>query len=181
MTGSVSRRYARALFALAEEQKALEATSEQLARAAAVAVDPEVRRTLRNPLLTSAHRNAIAQLIIDDVKASDLVERFLRLLADRRRMDELPGIDAHFQALLDRSLGRVRVGVRSARPLDAGQRDAIVAAFATLTGKEVMPSEVVDPELLGGVVVEAEGRVYDGSVKTHFERIAKEFAGSASL
>lgn len=181
MTGSVSRRYARALFALAQERNALETTAAELARAAAIAADPDVRRVLRNPLLSSERRRDIAQLVIDDVKPSELLDHFIRLLADAQRMDELPGIDGHFQAMLDTALGRVRVAMRSARPLDAAQRDAIVAAFAALTGKQVVAAVAVDAGLLGGVVVEAEGRVYDGSVKTHFARIAKDLAGAASL
>lgn len=181
MTGSVSRRYARALFALAQEGAALEATAAELGRAAAIAADPEVRRVLRNPLLSAKSRADITRLIIDHIKPSDLVERFLHLLSDRQRLDELPNMDRRFQAQLDQALGRVRIDVRSARPLADAQRDSIVAAFEALSGKDVIPAETVDPELLGGVVVEAEGRVYDGSVKTHFARIAKELAGAASL
>lgn len=181
MTGSVSRRYARALFALAQEQNALEPTAAELTRAAAIAADPDVRRLLRNPLLSAARRRDIAELVVSDIKPSELVGRFIRLLGDNQRMDELPEIQRHFQALLDRALGRVRVAVRSARPLADKQRDAIVAAFSAVTGKQVVPAVAVDAELLGGVVVEAEGRVYDGSVKTHFARIAKELAGTAAL
>jgi len=181
MNVAVARRYARAIFALAQEQKQLEAVAEEVGRAAAIAGDPEVRRVLRNPLLSAARRSDIAQLVIDDVKPSDLVERFLRVLGDGRRLDELPDINRHFQALLDANLGRVRVAVRSARPLDKAQQDNVVAAFATLTGKDVIPAIAVDSDLLGGIVVEAEGRVYDGSVKTHFARIAKELAGNVSL
>jgi F0F1-type ATP synthase delta subunit len=40
---------------------------------------------------------------------------------------------------------------------------------------------VVDAELLGGVLVEIAGRVYDGTIRTHFERLAKQFASSGSI
>ena len=69
MIGSVARRYARALFALAKEQDALEPTSAVLARAAAIADDPGVRQVLRNPLLSAARRTDIAELIIGEVEA----------------------------------------------------------------------------------------------------------------
>lgn len=181
MIASVSRRYARALFALAKEQGLLEPIAADLARAAAVAADPGVRQVLRNPLLSAGRRADIAGLIVGQLQPSPLLDSFLRLLADSQRLDELPGIEREYARMLDAALGRIQVTVRTAQPLDAGQQDEIVSTFARITGKQVIPTVVVDPALLGGVVVEAGGRVYDGSVKTHFARIAKELAGAVSL
>ncbi len=181
MIGSVARRYARALFALAKEQGQLEPTAVDVAKAAAIAGDTQIRQVLRNPLLSATRRRDIVELIIREVQPSDLVDRFLRLISDKQRLEDLPGIDRDFRRMLDEELGRVQVDVRTALPPSDAQRDALVAAFSKLTGKEVIPAITVDPELIGGVVVEAEGRVYDGSVKTHFARIAKELAGNAQL
>lgn len=181
MIASVSRRYARALFSLAKEQGAPEAVAAELAKAAAIAADPGVRQVLRNPLLSAGRRRDIADIILRDVDASDLLNRFLRLLADSQRLDELPGIEREFRRMLDDELGRVQVTIRTAQPLADAQRDEIVSTFANITGRQVIPTVVVDPDLLGGVLVEAGGRVYDGSVKTHFARIAKELAGAVSL
>ncbi len=181
MNGSVARRYSRALFALAKKDGALESTAQELAAAAAVAAHPSVRQVLRNPLISPQRRQDIARIIIDELKSSDLVQRFLRLLADNQRLGDLPGIERHFGELLDAELGRVRVVVRSAVALEDQQLNDIVATFTRLTGKTVLPTVEIDPELLGGVVVEAEGRVYDGTVKTQFARIAKQLAEAVSL
>ena len=50
-----------------------------------------------------------------------------------------------------------------------------------MTGKQVVPTVAVDPELLGGIVVEVGSKVYDGSVRTQLERLAKELGGTAAL
>jgi len=181
VTGSVARRYAKAVFGLAKEAGALQPTADQLARLAAVASDPTVGPVLRSPLLSAARRHDLAQTLSHELKLSELLTHFVQLLADHQRLRELPAIADRYQQLLDTEVGRVRVTIRSASPLDAKQEADIVAVFARLTGKQVVSRSVVDTELLGGVVVEVHGKVYDGSVRTQLDRVAKELSGAASL
>jgi F-type H+-transporting ATPase subunit delta len=181
MTGAVARRYAKAVFGLAKEAGALQPTADQLARLAAVASDPTVGPVLRSPLLSAARRHDLAQTLGRELPLSELLTHFVQLLADHQRLRELPAIADRYQHLLDTELGRVRVTIRSASPLDAKQEADIVAVFARLTGKQVISRTVVDTALLGGVVVEVSGKVYDGSVRTQLDRVAHELSGAASL
>lgn len=181
MSGAVARRYAKALFALAKDGAALQPTADQLARVAAVASDATLGPVLRSPLLSPARRHELAQMLARELTLSDLLARFLQLLADHQRLGALPAIADRYQQLLDNELGRVRLTVRSARALDARQEADLVAVFAKLTGKQVISRIVVDPDILGGVVIEVEGKVYDGSVRTQLDRLAKELSGAASL
>jgi F-type H+-transporting ATPase subunit delta len=177
---AVARRYAKALFALAKDGGALQPTADQLARAAAIAGDPTVDPVLRSPLLSAARRRDVAEMLIRELRLPDLLARFVRLLADHQRLAALPAIAEHFRDLLDHELGRVRIAIQSARALEPRQEEAVIATFAKLTGKQVIPTVAVNPDLLGGVIVEAEGKVYDGSVRTHLDRLAKELAGTVS-
>jgi len=179
MSNKTARRYAKALFALAKDNGALQPTAEQLARVAAVATDPTVRPVLCSPLLSPTRRRELAELLVRELGLSDLLARFIRLLADNQRLGELPGIDEHFQQLLDREMGHVRIVIRSATALGTAQHQELVATFSKITGKEVIPNSIVDPDLLGGVVVEVDGKVYDGSVRTQLQRLAKELTGTA--
>ncbi len=181
MSGAVSRRYARAVFALAKEAAALEPIAEQLGRTAALVHDPVVGPVLSSPLLTLQRRRELAQLLIRELSLSDLLARFIGVLADHQRLDQLPAIADEFQQLLDQELGRVRITIRTARELPAAQQQAIVATFARLTSKHVVPTTVIDPELLGGVVVEVGAKIYDGSVRSQLERLAKALGGGAVL
>jgi F-type H+-transporting ATPase subunit delta len=181
MSAAVARRYAKALFALAKEGDALQPTADQLARLAGVASDPSVGPVLRSPLLSATHRHDLAQTLSRELALSDLMARFIQLLAAHQRLAELAAIADRFQQLLDTELGRVRLTIRTPKALDAKQEADIVAVFATLTGKQVITLVVVDTELIGGVVVEVEGKVYDGSVRTQLDRLAKELSGTASL
>lgn len=178
---AVARRYAKALFALAKESAALETTATEISRVATLAEDPTVAPVLLSPLLATPRRRALVQMLARELALSDLLARFLGLLADHQRLGELAPIAAHFQHLLDEDLGRVRVAIRSAAPLDPSQHDALVAAFARLTAKQVIPTVTIEPDLLGGVLVEVEGKVYDGSVRTQLNRLAKEMTGTTIL
>ena len=181
MSGAVSRRYAKALFALAKDSNTLQPAADQLLRLAAVAADPAMGPVLRSPMLSVSRRHELAEMLARELTLSDLLARFLQLLADHQRLGELPAIADRYQQLLDAQLGRVRLTIRSAAPLDAKQEADIVSAFATLTGRQVISRVILDGELLGGVVAEVEGKVYDGSVRTQLDRIAKELSGAASL
>ncbi len=178
---AVSRRYAKALFALAKDSNALQPTAEQLLRLAAVAADPTMGPVLCSPMLSITRRHELAAMLARELTLSDLLARFLRLLADHQRLGELPAIGDRYQQLLDVQLGRVRLTIRSAAALDATQEADVVSTFATLTGKQIVSRVAVDGDLLGGVVVEVEGKVYDGSVRTQLDRLARELSGAASL
>jgi F-type H+-transporting ATPase subunit delta len=181
MTGAVARRYAKALFALAKQDQVLEQTAEQLQHMAALVDDPTIGPTLRSPVLSTERRRQLAQALARDLSLSDLLTRFVGVLGDQQRLNQLPAMAEYFQLLLDQELGRVRITMRSARPLDGQQQEQITGAFARLTGKQVLPTVAVDAELLGGVVVEVGSKVYDGSVRTQLERLAKELGGTAAL
>jgi len=176
----VSRRYAKALFALACDERALEETAGQLERLAVLVRDPTIGPVLSSPLLSPSQRHALTQLLAQELALTDLLARFLGVLSDQQRLGELAAIADHYQHLYDQALGRVRIAIRTTCPLEATQQEQIVGTFARLTGKQVVPTVAVDPELLGGVLVEIEGKVYDGSVRTQLQRLAKELAGAST-
>jgi F-type H+-transporting ATPase subunit delta len=103
------------------------------------------------------------------------------LLADHRRLDHIVGIAQAFAHILDQKLQRVRATITSAAPLSDAQRQELVAAFERKLGRTVLAEASVDPQLLGGVVVDVDGTVYDGSVHTQLQALANRIAGGRSL
>lgn len=175
---NVARRYAKALFALAQDDRSADAVAGELERLAALVRDPSLAATLANPLLSSTARTAIARTFADQLQVSSTTRNFLGLLAEHHRLDQIAGIHDVFRRLLDSHLGQVRAHIVSAVALSQAQQDEIVATFAGVTGKRVLPTVEVDPDILGGVVVEVEGKVYDGSLRTQLGRLAASIAGS---
>jgi F-type H+-transporting ATPase subunit delta len=181
IVGSVVRRYARAIFAVAEEQATLDQTGAELQLLGAVADDPQIAGALANPLLSTTARRGLAGTIADNLKLSPTTRNFISLLADHRRLNQLVGIAREFTHILDQQRQRVRATVTSAVPLDDAQRQALIAAFEHKLGRTVLAETSVDPQLLGGVVVDVEGTVYDGSVRTQLQSLANRIAGGRSL
>lgn len=181
IVGSAARRYARAIFALAEEQGTLDQTADELQLLAALAADAQIAAALSNPLLSATARRALARTITDNLKVSTTTRNFVSLLADHRRLGQLVGIAREFIRILDQQRQRVRATITSAAPLSDAQRQAVVAAFERKLGRTVLAETQVDPQLLGGVVVDIEGTVHDGSVRTQLHTLANRIAGGRSL
>jgi F-type H+-transporting ATPase subunit delta len=181
IVGSVARRYARAIFAVAEEQHALEQIGAELQLLGVIAEDPQIAAALANPLLSATARRGLAVTIADNLKLSPTTRNFISLLADHRRLDQLVGIAREFTHIVDRQLHRVRATITSATPLDDAHRQSLIAAFERKLGRTVIAETAVNPQLLGGVVVNVEGTVYDGSVRTQLQSLANRIAGGRSL
>lgn len=180
IVGSVARRYARAIFAVADEQGALDQIAAELQLLGVVADDPQIGAALANPLLSATARRGLAGTIADNLKLSATTRNFVSLLADHRRLDQLAGIARAFTRILDAQQNRVRATITSAVPLSDAQRQGLVAAFERKLGRAVVAETQVDPQLLGGVVVDIEGTIYDGSVRTQLQTLATRIAGGRS-
>ncbi len=176
-TSTVARRWARALFELAADGGRLDEVGGALAEIAAAV--GEFDQTLLVPgNLGGDTRRRLGAKLAAKVGTDTELGRFLRLLAERDRLAELVGISDWFEKMVDDNDGRVRMKVRTAEAADAGALERLTAAFTEIAGREVVAEVETDPELIAGAVVELEGRVYDGSVKTRLERLAERMAGS---
>ena len=170
--GSVARRYARALFAIAVERGLIESLGNELdALATTFAESPELRQTLQSPVFKTSQKRAILEKILPRVAPHRLVQSFALLLVERGRIGSLPLIARAYQELTDVQLGRVRATVTSAKPLDVLTASEIQRALERRTGKKVLMKTEVDAALIGGVVARVGDLVLDGSLRTRLESI----------
>ncbi len=177
---SIARRYARAVLAVADGDGELEKAGQELLALAGVMKAPEVVSALANPLVSESKRRDLASAIAAELGVRPTTANFVRLLADRQRLDQIPAIAEQYRHLLDERLQRARAVITSAVGLEASELDRIVEVFEKKTGKKVLAEQVVDPELLGGVVVDIEGKVFDGSLRNRLRRLAAGIAGDQS-
>jgi len=179
MTGGLGRRYARALFALAREDAALAEVGEDLAQAGATFAHPDLRSVVLSPGVAAVDRRAIVERVVQKLGVSAVVGNLIRLLADRGRLGVLPDVLRSYEALVDHEIGRARVTIHTAAPLTDAQLNELEGLARRLTGsKIVVLSTQVDAELIGGIVLDAHGTVYDGSIKTQLTRLAASMAGA---
>lgn len=173
---SISRRYGRALFELASESSSAEEVGTGLA-ALAEAIRGLDAGALAPGILTAAQRDQLAKKLAESIGRDSLLGRFVAVLASNDRLEQLPAISERYDRLQDSAAGRVRIHVRSAAALGDAERAALRQKFEKITGRKVLDTVGVDDALLGGVTVEAEGRVYDGSVRTLLARLERRMAG----
>jgi F-type H+-transporting ATPase subunit delta len=177
---SVSRRYARALFALALEEGGYERAGEELdAVAQALRASNEARTLVENPGYTQAQRHALIDLLEKRLSLSPLVAQFLRLLVDRHRLVELPAIARAYGEMVDEKVGRVRATVTSAKPLSEDELRRVRDAFAAATRHTIVLDSRTDPKIVGGLVAQVGPRVFDGSIKTQLDRLRRELKDGA--
>ena len=176
MTGAIAKRYARALAAVAQERGRLEQTGAELDQIAAWLEDPELAHALSAPTFGATARKALLGQMTEALGVSDLVKNFLGLLAEKGRLAQFRAIARAYEAMVDQACGRVRATLRSPKPISDASLGAVVAALEKIARKKVVPRVEIDPTLLGGLTVEMEGRVYDGSVRTQLAHLAHEMA-----
>ena len=96
------------------------------------------------------------------------------MLFDYRRISNLEAIIDEFNRLYDQERKVVRAVVRTAVELDDQQKDTLAKKFAEVEGaNQVILDAKVDPSIIGGVVMQSESHIYDGSIKTKLEKIKR--------
>lgn len=175
ITGSLARRYAKALLEIGVAQQTYDALGKELDRAADMfRASPELRNALENPVFPLSKR----KLVLDDVARrlalSKTVRNFLQLLLDKGRIAALPDIARAHRALVDEHAGRVRATVTSARPLDPMLETRLKAALEKQSGKTVILEKKEDPSIVGGLVTQLGDMVYDGSVRTQLQQMREQ-------
>ncbi len=172
--GKLSRRYAAALFQLAVQSHQEEEVGQQLERFASAYGSAALSQVLNNPAFEVEKRKRIAAQIAAELKLTPLVIDFLSLLVDRDRLVHFPSILFHYHRLQDEALGRIKARVVAARPLGPEMLEKLRGALEKLSDKKVVLSQQVDAALLGGVIVEMEGKVFDGSLRNQLAKMRKQ-------
>ncbi len=172
---ATGRRYAQAAFELATEKNNLDRWEEDLARAAEVLGDADVLGFLDAPQVAdSVKLDGIGKLLSD---VDPLVRNAVNLMTVNRDITKFVDMYRLFSEMADEHRGIARAEVVTAVPLDDARRSKIADGLAKLVGRnEVMITESVDPEIIGGVVAKVGDRLMDGSTRTQLRAMRDSLA-----
>lgn len=166
-----ARRYARALFELAQEQDRLDVVYADLWEIARLGAKRKELSALLEPYeLSAADRKGIWDQILKD-KADPLTHRFVHFLVDKRRGNLLGPIIHAFEILYNEAKGITTIEVVAARPLTDEQLQALSARFASKLGRKIKATQKLDPSLLGGFQVRVGDVIHDYSVGHQLEQL----------
>lgn len=172
---SLARRYAGALFDVAQKSGTIDAAGRDLAAMRdLVAGHATLRQVFQSPGVPPQKKRAVLeQILAVSGPVADPVRRLLLLLADRDRLALLPDIGGAFD---ERAMGARRVlpaDIVTAVPIGDARRAAVGQALSRASGYDVTVQARVDPSIIGGIVARVGSVVYDGSVTRQLEKMRR--------
>ena len=166
---TAARRYADAAFEIGRADGTLDAWERDLAALREALGDEHLRRVVEHPAVSFAEKEKVMRRVVRGVSPESLS---LALLMIRRgRPGAIDPMVERFGELVRRERGISLAEVRSARPLEEAQREAVAERLRALTGDQIEINEVVDESLIGGLSVRIGDRLYDASVRSRLERL----------
>jgi len=176
----VGRLYAEAILHVAEEQGQAEALESELADLVRyLDSNPAIEQFFGSPLVEEGpHAEAIEKAFRG--KASDLLVDSLQVINRKGRLGSLRAIAGEYRTALRSLRGWMDVHVRTAVPLSEALRARLTAALAASTSRKPSLIEHVDPKVVGGLVIEIEGRKIDASLASRLHDLSGALLARAS-
>jgi F-type H+-transporting ATPase subunit delta len=165
--------YARSLFEVAKDQSKLDVVHDQLAEFTdALADNRDLQVFFFSPYFSTAEKEDGLDKVVSG--ADPTIVNFLKLLIEKHRMPVLFRIRADFEALWEDENKLLPVQITSAVELDSSTVKQLGDRIAEQTERKVDVSAHVDPDILGGIVVQVGNSVLDASVRNRLEQLRKQ-------
>jgi F-type H+-transporting ATPase subunit delta len=169
-----AKRYASAAFTVAAESGDFDVWLSTLDELARIMRMPNARIVFTSPTVAPADKRAALDKLLPNT--GPVVRNFLHIVADRDRLDEVPGIAEALRDLVNRRRGVVMAEVTTAVPIDADMEGTLKQRLATYLNKQ--PDQIslrtrVDGGIIGGVVARVGDRLIDDSVRGRLERLRR--------
>lgn len=176
----IAGRYATALFDLARDGGQLDAVAKDLDQISAMlAGSADLVRLVRSPVFSRDEQARAIGAVAEKAGMSDLVRRFLGVVAANRRLFVLADVIAGFKRLLSHHRGEALAEVVSAVPLNDAQLAQIKSSLSSATAGNVVINAKVDPSLIGGLIVKFGSRMIDASILTKLNNLKTAMKGVA--
>ena len=174
----VASSYARALHAVAGKGGDSQKIADNLAQFSAwLDESSELKMVCGSVRFTQEQRLAVVGDLATKAKFDDITKKALAILTESNRLLAAGAIAEQLRLLALADADVAPMQVDSAEELDESERKDLVKRFEKVLGKKVEAQYAVDPSLLGGVRVVAEGRTYDGSLKGQLSALSERLAG----
>jgi F-type H+-transporting ATPase subunit delta len=175
---SLAGRYATALFELARDERQLEAVGASLNTVRrSLAESDDLRALTTSPLIGREDALSAVRATAGAMQLDPITTNFLGVLAQNRRLGQLPQVIRNFNLLAAFHRGETTAEVTSAHPLDDDQIASLKTNLKSRVGRDVSVDLTVDPAILGGLVVKIGSQMIDGSIRTKLNTLALAMKG----
>ena len=167
--------YARSLFEVAKEQDKLDVVRDQLGEFVdALGSSRELQVFFFSPYFSTQEKEDGLERAVSDTDPAVL--NFLKLLIEKHRMPVVFRIRAEFDRLWEEENKLLPVEITSAIELDKDIVKQLGDRISEQTGRKVELSSRVEPDILGGIVVQVGNSVLDASVRNRLEQLRRQVA-----
>lgn len=167
----VASRYARALFALAKEEKVLDPVHSDLNDLAQwLSETPDAAGLFTHPDIPASRRNSVLTELFDG-KVHDLTLRFLRLLNAKQRLGLTQAVIRAFDIEFNRERKLAKAHVTTAKKIRASELKQLQSKLSARIDGTVEIDQETDESLIGGFRARVGNRIYDAAVSTQLERL----------
>jgi len=171
-------RYATAAFDLALEESALDSLAADFAGLKKLlAENPDLNRLVRSPSFSREAQVKGMKAVLEKAGASSLMRRIVLLLAQKGRLFTLTDVIRAFENMVARHKGEIAAEVTSARALSDAETAELKSVLKSKLGREPQLTALIDPKLLGGLVVRVGSRMIDSSLRTKLSELRAAMKG----
>jgi F-type H+-transporting ATPase subunit delta len=171
MNNEVIEGYAAALFEVARAEGTLDEVEDELFRfARSFESNDELRTALSDEMIPASRRQGIVEDLLGG-RANPTTVQLISMVVGSGRTRDLTAIVDRLVERAAQAKNLAVAEVRAAVPLSEDQQDRLKAAVANATGKDVTIKVVVDPSVIGGLVVTVGDTVIDGTVRTRLDQL----------
>ncbi|HET7521801.1 MAG TPA: F0F1 ATP synthase subunit delta [Bacillales bacterium] len=174
MSEGVAKRYADALYEVAEERGKIEEIENGLASVAEAFREEEIARLWLNPSLDAQRKKELIDSFSGSVNR-ELVN-LLKVVVDNHREHQLQHIAKAYTKIANEARGIVDATVTTAVPLSDEDKEQLAKQFGNALNKKIRIDAKVDRDVIGGVLIRIGNRVYDGSIAGKLSRFKQRLA-----
>ena len=180
MINQVARRYAEALFELAEENDILsDMYTEIFDLKNIIKENNGLYDVLRSPFVKSDEKKQVIDAIFGG-QVSEYGLNFLKVLVDNQRITELEGIVAAYRGLFNDKNGIAEGTVTTVVALESEKILELEQKLSAIYNKKVKLENIIDKDILGGVLVRIGNEEIDGSVKSRLNDLKNSLSNLIS-
>ena len=168
-----ARRYAKAVYLIAREKGQETLWSRELEKADSLFSLPETSRVMTHPKLGTPEKWKIFETLTGEKGVGFQKETLplLKLLLQNQKIHLLTAIRQEFQRLWESQQGILTVLLTTAVSLTPEEKEALRRSLIRSLGKEVHLMDSVEPEILGGAILQIEDRIIDGSLRSKLRQM----------
>lgn len=170
----LTKRYAKALFAISKESGSQAKIYDQLKAMSTILGQVEVQDFINNPNVTTAQKKESLKKSLVSSGLTPEIGSFLDLLLDRKRIYLLSDIVKIFEDIVDADNGVTRGQVTSAKPLTKESIAALETKITQILKKKIVLTAKEDQSMIAGVVAKVGGWTFDDSLEMHLKKLNEE-------